>query len=143
MKKYSWHNKNGMLVEAIQEQLNLEQNVEIIKIFSDFDVTSIQDLVNVNAKALLDKLTKQELIYSVFMVVLKPVKQALTLDDIKSIPSDALIEIWNDFFFFNARMLKPFVNFLGEIGSFLMTAQIPKKARLRKRLFSWLRMAKS
>ena len=95
--EFGWTNGDKP-VRARLDRLDLEQTIDVLKIFADYDVTSIEELLDKNLQSIFRKLTGQELIYPLLKAVLKPVNCELTIDDIKRMPPEYIKEIWDGFF---------------------------------------------
>lgn len=139
--KFEWEN-NGKKITAVFGRLDLEQTIEILKIFASYDVTSIEDLLNCNLKSLYNNIVQQELIYPLLKILLKPINCELTTDDIKRMPPEYIRQIWDGFFFYYPTVKDKLLNAFGAIGSFLLQEKKEKAPRLRlKELYSSFRAA--
>lgn len=131
--KFTWQNGDKKIT-AVFEKLDLEQTIEIIKIFANYDVASIEDLLKCNPKSLFNDLVKQELIYPLLKTLLKPVNCELTIDDIKRMPPEYIKEIWDGFFFYYPKVKDRLVSIFVGIGSYLTAPEKKKKRAPRLRL---------
>jgi len=123
---FSWTNGDKKITAQL-DRLDLEQTIEVLKIFANYDVTSIEDLLNCNLKSLFNDLVEQELIYPLLKTLLKPVNCELTIDDIKRMPPEYIREIYDGFFFYYPKIKIGLMNTFAGIGSYL--TETPKKKR--------------
>jgi len=128
--EFKWGNGNKK-IHVRFERLDLEQTIEILKIFSNYDVTSIEELLNCNLKSLYNDIVSQELIYPLLKAILKPVNCELMIDDIKRMPPEYIRDIWDGFFFYYPKVKDGLLNTFAAIGSYLAAPEKKKGSRLR------------
>ena len=131
--EFTWQNGDKQITARF-ERLDLEQTINVLQIFANYDVTSIEDLLNCNIKSLFNDLVKQELIYPLLIAILKPVNCELTIDDIKRMPPEYIKDIYDGFFFIYPKVKDRLLNTFAAIGSFLMEPDRKKKRAPRLRL---------
>ena len=116
IKDYIFTTDDGREITVAQSQLKLKQELAIVKLFTDLEIQTPEDLLQISLKDLIGILADEDKVYEFLSIFLKGDYEK---KDLGEISHDLLEDIYNDFLSFNKKLRQRLKSLSAGIGSVL------------------------